>query len=162
MTSPPPRYTGRYHHHSDGNIRATLLAADERTSRRETPGAHAARRGMIAPDGVLLVESHPAFVEAFLVGATQELNYELLWRGLPADFRATAFRRFWGHADGSDNIPDIRTWDAATAVGTHVKNNASMILLVRSELVRRYPTVLVAAVPAAWNTNGTRSPVKSP
>jgi hypothetical protein len=121
------------------------------------PGA-----GSIAPDGVLLVESDPAFVEAFLAGANQELNYELLWRGLPADVRATAFRRFWGHADGSDDIPDISTWDAATAVGTHVKNSASMILLVRSELVRRYPTVLVAAVPAAWNTDGTRSPVKDP
>ena len=121
------------------------------------PGA-----GSIAPDGVLLVESDPAFVEAFLLGANQELNYELLWRGLPAEFRATAFRRFWGHADGSDDIPDIGTWDAATAVGTHVKNSASMILLVRSELVRRYPTVLVAAVPAAWNADGTRSPVKDP
>ncbi len=121
------------------------------------PGA-----GSIAPDGVLLVESDPAFVEAYLVGANQELNYELLWRGLPADFRATAFRRFWGHADGSDDIPAISTWNGATAVGTHIKNSASMILLVRSELVRRYPTVLVAAVPAAWNTDGTRSPVKDP
>ncbi|HEU4692238.1 MAG TPA: hypothetical protein VFS23_27935, partial [Vicinamibacterales bacterium] len=109
-----------------------------------------------------LVESDPAFVEAFLLGANQELNYELLWRGLPADFRATAFRRFWGHADGSDDIPDIGTWDSATAVGTHVKNSASMILLVRSELVRRYPTVLVAAVPATRNTDGSRSPVKDP
>lgn len=121
------------------------------------PGA-----GSIAPDGVLLVESDPAFVEAFLLGANQELNYELLWRGLPADFRATAFRRFWGHADGSDDIPDIGTWDSATAVGTHVKNSASLILLVRSELVRRYPTVLVAAVPATRNTDGSRSPVKDP
>jgi hypothetical protein len=126
------------------------------------PGA-----GSIAPDAVLLVESDPSFLEAFLVGANQELNYELLWRGLPADARATAFRRFWGHADGSDDIDDIRTWDPANTIGTHVKTDASMILLLRSELVRRYPSVLVAAVPAAWNFNGvrpdgTRSPVKNP
>lgn len=126
------------------------------------PGA-----GSIAPDSVLLVESDPAFLEAFLVGANQELNYELLWRGLPADARATAFRRFWGHADGSDDIDDIRTWDVSSGVGSHVKTNASMILLVRSELVRRYPSVLVAAVPGAWNVSGmradgTRSPVKDP
>lgn len=121
------------------------------------PGA-----GAITPDGVLLVESDPAFVEAFLVGANQELNYELLWRRLPADMRATAFRRFWGYADGSDDIDAITTWDANTAVGTHVKTTASMVLVVRSELVRRYPSVLVAAVPAEWNTDGNRTPMKDP
>lgn len=121
------------------------------------PGA-----GSIAPDGVLLVESDARFVEAFLVGASQELNYELLWRGLPADSRATAFRRFWGHANGDDDIDPISTWDNTSPVGSHVKTKTSMILLVRSELVRRYPSVLVAAVPANWNANRTRSPVKDP
>jgi hypothetical protein len=121
------------------------------------PGA-----GSIAPDGVLLVESDPRFVETFLVGANQELNYELLWRGLPADSRATAFRRFWAHTDGGDDIDAISTWDNTAPVGSHVKAGASMILLVRSELVRRYPSVLVAAVPGEWNPDGTRSPVKDP
>jgi hypothetical protein len=121
------------------------------------PGA-----GTIEPDGVMLVESDQAFVEAFLVGANQELNYEMLWRRLPADMRATAFRRFWGHADGSDDIDAITTWDANTAVGSHVRTTASMVLVVRSELVRRYPSVLVAAVPAGWDSNGNRSPVQNP
>jgi hypothetical protein len=120
------------------------------------PGA-----GSIEPDGVMLVESDQAFVEAFLVGANQELNYELVWRRLPADMRATAFRRFWGHADGSDDIDAIATWDANTDVGSHVKTTASMVLVVRSELVRRYPSVLVAAVPAVWDVNGNRVPVQS-
>ena len=121
------------------------------------PGA-----GTIEPDGVMLVESDQAFVEAFLVGANQELNYEMLWRRLPADMRATAFRRFWGHADGSDDIDAITTWNANTAVGSHVKTSASMVLVVRSELVRRYPSVLVAAVPAAWDSQGNRAPVQNP
>jgi hypothetical protein len=109
----------------------------------------------------MLVESDQAFVEAFLVGANQELNYEMLWRRLPADMRATAFRRFWGHADGSDDIDAITTWDASTALGSHVRTTASMVLVVRSELVRRYPSVLVAAVPAEWK-DGHRSPVQNP
>jgi hypothetical protein len=75
--------------------------------------------------------------------------------------RATAFRRFWGYADGSDDIDAITTWDANTAVGTHVKTTSSMVLVVRSELVRRYPSVLVAAVPAEWK-NENRSPVQNP
>lgn len=116
--------------------------------------------GSIEPDGVMLVESDPAFVEAFLVGANQELNYELLWRRLPASMRATAFRRFWGHANGAEDIDAITTWNADTDVGTHVKSSASMVLVVRSELVRRYPSVLVAAVPAMWK-NGNRVPVEN-
>jgi hypothetical protein len=133
-------------------------ALAERHSELMLPGA-----GSIAADGVLVVESNPAFVEAFLVGANQELNYELLWRGLPADLRATAFRRFWEHADSADDIGDIGTWEAGTTVGSHVFSNASMVLLVRSELVRRYPGVVIAAVPGEWSS-GTlpRTPVKDP
>lgn len=120
------------------------------------PGA-----GSIAQDGALLVESDPRFVEAFLLGASQELNYELLWRGLPADSRATAFLKFWAHADDSVDIDPITTWAATSTYGSHVKTNASMILLVRSELVRRYPSVMIAAIPAAWNADGrTRAPIK--
>ena len=116
--------------------------------------------GAIPNDGVLLVESHPPFVEAFLVGANQELNYELLWRGFPADRKATAFRRFWGH-DGTsaEDIDAVTTWDAATAVGSHVHTTAAMILLVRGELVRRYPSVMISAVPAVWNADNSRSAV---
>ncbi len=115
--------------------------------------------GDIPADGVLLVESNPAFIEAFLVGANQELNAELLWRGLRADRRATAFRRFWGHASAVDDIGDIASWTPASALGSHVTQTAAMVLLVRGELVRRYPSVMVAAVPARWNADRSRSPV---
>ena len=115
--------------------------------------------GAVPGDGVLLVESNPAFVEAYLVGANQELNQELLWRGLPADPRATAFRRFWAHAGDADDIDAVASWAPTSAFGTHVKEAAAMVLLVRGELVRRYPSVLVAAVPARWNADLSRSPV---
>jgi hypothetical protein len=121
------------------------------------PGVNA-----VATDAVLLVESHAAFIEAFLVGANQEMSYELLWRGLPADSRATAFRRFWAQADGAADIGDISTWEDATSVGSHLISSASLVLVVRSELVRRYPGVVVAAVPAAWNDDGSRSPINDP
>jgi hypothetical protein len=117
----------------------------------------------LAPDSVLVVESNDAFVESFLVGANQELHHELLWRGLPADPGATAFRRFWAHAGApadasADDIDDITAWAPASRVGSHVNAGASMILLVRSELVRRYPSMLVALVPAEWKQGG-RLPV---
>ena len=115
--------------------------------------------GSIPAEGVALVETNEAFVEAFLVGANQELNYELLWRGLPADRRATAFRRFWGRTDDGDDIDHVSTWTPDSAVGSHARGAASMVLLVRGELVRRYPSMTIATVPAAWNANESRSPV---
>jgi hypothetical protein len=118
------------------------------------PGADA-----IASDGVLLVESHAPFIEAFLVGANQEIGYELLWRGLPMDSRSTAFRRFWPHIGGGADIGEIAGWTPASAVGSHLTSSAALVLVVRSALVRRYPGVLVAAVPATWNADGSRSPV---
>lgn len=118
--------------------------------------------GEIPADGVLLVESDPAFVEAFLVGANQEFNAELLWRGLAADPHATAFRRFWNHAGNVDDIGAIRDWPPASALGRHGLQSGAMILLVRGELVRRYPSVTISAVPAAWNADRSRAPVADP
>jgi hypothetical protein len=115
--------------------------------------------GSIPAEGVALVQTNEAFVEAFLLGANQELNYELLWRGLPSDRRATAFRRFWGRTDDGDDIDHVSTWTPDSAVGSHTTGAASMVLLVRGELVRRYPSMTIATVPAAWNTNESRSPV---
>jgi hypothetical protein len=115
--------------------------------------------GSVPSEGVALVESNPAFVEGFLVGANQELNYELLWRGLPTDRQATAFRRFWGHSGDHNDIDHLSTWTPTSSMGSHIVNSVSMVLVVRGELVRRYPSMLIAALPATWNTNGSRSPV---
>ena len=115
--------------------------------------------GSIPAEGVALVETNEAFVEAFLLGANQELNYELLWRGLPSDRKATAFRRFWGRTDDGDDIDHLSTWTPDSTVGSHTRGAASMVLLVRGELVRRYPSMSIATVPAVWNTNESRSPV---
>jgi hypothetical protein len=111
----------------------------------------------IAPDSILAVDVDRSVVEAFLVGANQELNRELLWRGLPADGRATAFRRFWNRTDQGDDIPGIADWPASNALG----DNASAMdagVLLRSEIVHRCPSLLVAAVPAGWGSDGKRRP----
>lgn len=117
--------------------------------------------GSIPTEGAAVVESNAAFIEAFLIGANQALAYELLWRGLPSDPKATAFHRFWAHAGNGRDIDDISTWTADSAVGSHVTSAAAMILLLRGEIVRRYSTMVVSVVPAAWNNDGTRSPAAS-
>ena len=46
-------------------------------------------------DFVTLLSINPSFAEAFLVGASDEMGRELLWRDYPADQRGTYFKRFW-------------------------------------------------------------------
>jgi hypothetical protein len=115
----------------------------------------------IGPDSLLGVDVDRRFVEAFLVGANQELNRELLWRGLPADPRATALRRFWNRTDGLDDIPSIADWPATAALGVNSAPAAAGILL-RSEIVHRCPSLIVAAVPAVWGGDGRRRPSGDP
>jgi hypothetical protein len=102
----------------------------------------------IPPDSVTILETNPRFVEAFLVGLNHEMNRELLWRTYPTDQRATTFRRFWDRFDGQ---PDIGAIDAfgAGRVGSHlVDAEPKLVLLLRGELLRRYPTASVYAVRA--------------
>src|SRR6185295_3677729 len=57
------------------------------------------------------------------------------------------------------DIDHVSTWTPDSAAGSHTTGAASMVLLVRGELVRRYPSMSIATVPAVWNTNESRSPV---
>ena len=67
----------------------------------------------VPPNTVALLETNPAFVEAFLVGLNAEMSRELLWRNYPTDQRGTSFRHFWDTSAGSaqhDDIQPIHLW----------------------------------------------------
>lgn len=112
---------------------------------RFLPGA-----GAIPENAITLVETNPAFVEAFMVGANHEFNRELLWRRYPTDRRGTAFRKFWDRVDGGDDIEPIHTWSTAANLGSVSEGDAdgSVVLLVRGQLLRRYPNTIVYAAAA--------------
>jgi hypothetical protein len=107
----------------------------------------------VPPDSVSLLRSNARFIEAFLVGLNTEMGRELLWRGFPADARATYFQRFWdvrnsasGAASRTD-IPPISRW-AGGPLGSHVELGESgqetLIVLFRGELLRRYPSTIIS------------------
>lgn len=106
--------------------------------------------GAIPDNAITLLETNPQFVEAFLVGANHEMNRELLWRRYPTDRRGTPFRRFWDRVQPGDDIPPIHTWRGANGLGTTSEDDASgsLVLLVRGQLLRRYPNTIIYAVPA--------------
>ncbi len=107
---------------------------------------------LVPPNTVTLLETNPIFVESFLVGLNAEMASELLWRDYPTDQRGTYFRQFWDTSvgDGGRDIKRISEWGDG-ALGKNARAGGKLVLLLRGELLRRYPNSViyaVAAVPA--------------
>ena len=105
----------------------------------------------VLPNTVALLETNPAFVEAFLVGLNAEMSRELLWRNYPTDQRGTYFRQFWDTSGGNaqhDDIQPIHLWGNTSHLGSNAHAGARLVLLLRGELLRRYPNAVVYAVQA--------------
>jgi hypothetical protein len=76
-----------------------------------------------------------------------EMMRELLWREYPTDRRGSPFTRFWPRPDGLGDIPPINTWHGPAALGDHLRQSGGLsVLLVRGDVVRRYPGMVVTAV----------------
>jgi hypothetical protein len=108
--------------------------------------------GHFPNDRITLLTTNPAFVEAFLAGANHEMNRELLWREYPTDQLGTAFRHFWPRPDGLPDIAPMTAWPSNAKLGTNDGDQAldrenMMVLLVRGEVLRRYPFTIVYAAP---------------
>ncbi len=124
--------------------------------------------GDIESNSIVLLETNPTFVEAFMVGCNYEMGRELLWRGFPTDRRATVFDRFWDRLDGGRDIPDIHRWMPGNVLGKNgLSQQSELVLLLRGALFRRYPGAVVYAVPAtddrrlAADLSGAETPVFS-
>jgi hypothetical protein len=110
--------------------------------------------GAFPMNRVALLETNPAFIEAFLVGVNHEMNREFLWREFPTDQRGTPFKHFWprpaaGGRDGREIEPIVR-WTAGRPLGGNLAGGrgAETVLLVRGEVLRRFPNTIVMAAPA--------------
>jgi hypothetical protein len=105
-------------------------------------------------DTTTLVESNRTFISGFLVGMNHELARELLWREYPTDQRGTYCRQFWAHRNTGDPTDQTdlqhRLHEAPNLtleqLGEKPRQAASpLVLVVKGELVRRYPGMLVTA-----------------
>jgi len=107
----------------------------------------------VPPNTVQLLQTNAKFIESFMVGLNAEMSRELLWRDYPTDQRGTYFRQFWDtESAGAEPQPDIapiNQWGkralGTTAVGT---GGDKLVLLIRGELLRRYPSTVIYAVKA--------------
>jgi hypothetical protein len=103
---------------------------------------------MPEPDLLTVLVINGRFVEGFLVGLSHEMGRELLWRGYPTDQAGTYFQRFFNAAADELTTPIHRF--APSDLGTHLVGSLDgrIVLLVRGELLRRFPDALVLAMRA--------------
>jgi hypothetical protein len=72
------------------------------------------------------------------------------WRRYPTDLMGTCFARFWPLPPGApDDISAIATWNQALGANTpdndrHPGEDA--VIVVRGDLLRRYPNTIISAV----------------
>jgi hypothetical protein len=106
------------------------------------PGA-----GDIPTDTVLLVQSNPPFVEAFLVGLNHALARELVWRRYPLAPTRTMFATFWSttsiDSGANDEFAPLADWPASSDLGSHTHSPDQLVLLLRGALLRRFPTTAI-------------------
>jgi hypothetical protein len=103
---------------------------------------------------VRLVEVNEAWIAAFHAGANHEWDREALWNEYPADLGATSFSHFWPRIPaGPDLTHDLHEWLplTTTSLADHVGGaGSSTVLLVRGDLIRRYPdTQFMLVTPAS-------------
>ncbi len=112
----------------------------------------------IPQDLVMLVRVNQHFIDSFMAGANCEMNRELLWRGFPTDLRGTPFQRFWGRTQigpaplynliALDDMQPMHQW-GVQPLGRRFDpvggDPDRVALLVRGQLLRRYPNTAVYA-----------------
>ena len=121
---------------------------------------------------IRVLRAEPRFIEAYMVGLNDELNRELLWREFPTDLRGTYFRQFWdvrsqlgsvmSAADRESlyDIPPITDWDADLGFNMSSQRGRDLVfLLIKGDLLLRFPTALILAAPAIPNPDSSGAPV---
>ncbi|HYI60043.1 MAG TPA: hypothetical protein VEX66_17880 [Microlunatus sp.] len=98
------------------------------------------------PDMSTLLQTNNTFVEAYLVGLNHEMGRELLWREYPTDQRGTYFHSFWTRQPELAADLHEPAWSAGELRSHLTLPDGRLVLLVRGDLIRRYPGVLAHAV----------------
>ena len=129
---------------------------------------------LVEPDSVTLLETNQRFIEAYMVGINHEFARELLWREYPTDQRGSYFRQFWDVrkkiAEATDkvaarellkDIKPLHRWPPESDLGDNDNRETGptpeeeLVLVIRGELLKKYPNTIISAQPAKWQlTNG--------
>jgi hypothetical protein len=127
----------------------------------------------VPANAVSLLLTNQRVIEAYMVGLNHEMSRELLWHEYPTDLRGTYFRQFWdvsgyvappGTTLDPETLKDVNPihgWPKSAGLGMNTSRRPPpggehLVLLVRGELLRRYPNATVYAVRAKLGASGLR------
>ncbi len=120
----------------------------------------------IPANTVTLMLANQRFIEAYMTGLNHEMSRELRWNEYLTDLRGSYFRQFWdvrgaepspGQPLNPEQLRDIRemhTWPKTSELGQNSPRppvppgEERLVLVVRGDLVRRYPNTEVYALRA--------------
>jgi hypothetical protein len=135
---------------------------------------------LIEHNSITLLETNQKFIESYMVGLNHEFARELLWREYPTDQRGSYFRQCWDTSVAlkdpvfKDNpedvnrepfydIPKLHEWRRLSKLGGHDNRQKpgeppkeEVILVIRGELLKKYPTAVIYAHKAAWTKNDVK------
>ncbi len=125
---------------------------------------------LIEQNSITLLETNQKFIESYMVGLNHEFARELLWREYPTDQRGSYFRQFWDvrsffnptnmndedFRESLRDIPKLHLWSRLSKLGDHdhreegLDNEQELVLVIRGELLKRYPNTVIYAHRARW------------
>ncbi|MCP5106065.1 MAG: hypothetical protein GY950_21955 [bacterium] len=130
---------------------------------------------LIPNNTISLLETNRRFIESYMVGVNHEMGRELFWREYLTDQQGSYFRQFWDVGDFVNrahktpqqleeelrDITPIHTWDKDSELGspTHEnrdlpsgsENDARVVLVIRGDILKKYPTAVIFAQKAKWD-----------
>ncbi len=131
----------------------------------------------IEQNTITLLNTNQRFIESYMVGLNHEFARELLWREYPTDQRGSYFRQFWdvstflsGTEDDEErreelkDIPPLHLWSRASDLGDHdhreqgLDNEEELVLVIRGELLKKYPNAVIYAHKAIWQPKSETDP----
>jgi hypothetical protein len=120
----------------------------------------------VVANTVLGLQTNRRFVEGYMLGLNFEMGRELLWRGYPTDQRGTYFDQFWDVRGSVTPKPDVRPlhqWGLGALGDAQAPPPVpeQFVMLMRSDLLRRYPNAVIYATKALV-VNGVRTPSTNP
>jgi hypothetical protein len=133
----------------------------------------------VEQNSISLLETNQKFIESYMVGLNHEFARELLWREYPTDQRGSYFRQFWDvsgylNADPDQDpeelqeklrdIPPLHDWRRSSKLGDHDHrerpgdNQEEVVLVIRGELLKKYPNAVIFAHRAQWQPKSEVDP----
>jgi hypothetical protein len=111
-------------------------------------------------DGVMALSFDAAAIDAVVLGANTEVLRELRWRGVPHDpLTSPVLRVFPAPSRAGQLQPDtrsIRDWNGELPLGAGHSSKINFVVLIRSQLFRKYPETVISLVKASWDRNENR------